>query len=457
MRLQIFLLASLLSLAAGLRFDLSAAERPGSDWPKFQGPRGDGTSPETGLLRQWPAGGPKVLWRVPIEQGWNAPSVVGDDLYLAWSETPRGGAETVVCLSASSGEKRWRHSYEVGAYWERNVGWPRGGVRSTPLVSGEHLYTLGVTGLLHCIDRRSGVVVWQKDLGRRWRTGEKGYTFSPLLEDGRLILWYGDGPYEIDDKAERHFVYLQALHPLTGEAIWEFREPHREPARMGEGQTPSAAEFAGDKCVVISANCDLKAIRIADGREIWKFASVRPDGRGMTIPTPLVVDEVIVNIPDLDSPHAVAVDRSKPELPTRMLWKKDYDIFTAIHQFRHRDGYLYGFIGQVAGGTEREASDSKLQLSCLNLQTGKQMWSEPGFQAGVAIIEADGLLFVRSYQKLRLIEATSEGFRLLGEVHTHDEWKPTINLDDFIIPVLSRGRLYVRTPHELICYQVAAN
>jgi hypothetical protein len=96
-----------------------------------------------------------------------------------------------------------------------------------------------------------------------------------------------------------------------------------------------------------------------------------------------------------------------------------------------------------------------LNLVCLDLQTGNVLWSQPEFQAGVALTLADGLLFVRSYQTLRLVEATPEGYRLRGEVQTHAVWKPTLNLLDFSQPVLSRGRLYVRTPEELVCYDVA--
>ena len=65
---------------------LTAAERPGSDWPQFQGPLGNGSSPETGLLREWPKGGPRVLWRAKIKPGWSCPTVVGDDVYLCWTE-----------------------------------------------------------------------------------------------------------------------------------------------------------------------------------------------------------------------------------------------------------------------------------------------------------------------------------------------------------------------------------
>ena len=118
---------------------------------------------------------------------------------------------------------------------------------------------------------------------------------------------------------------------------------------------------------------------------------------------------------------------------------------------------MYGFLGHIEGESEKTASDSVLNLTCMELATGKILWSEPGFKTGVALIEADGLLFVRSYQTLRLIKATPAGFRQRGEVHTHDVWKPTRNLTDFVSPVLAHGRLYVRTPDELICYDLATH
>ena len=90
----------------------------------------------------------------------------------------------------------------------------------------------------------------------------------------------------------------------------------------------------------------------------------------------------------------------------------------------------------------------------MELASGDVRWSEPGFRAGVSLTLADGLLFVRSYQSLRLIEASPAGYQLLGEVKTHHEFRPTLNLLDFVQPVLSQGKLYVRTPSELICYDV---
>lgn len=425
------------------------------DWAQFQGPRGDGTSPETGLLREWPKAGPPVRWRVKIEQGWGAPSVAGDDVVIAWTDDLRGGKESAVCFSALNGEEKWRQSWTTMRYWERNIGWARGGVRCTPAVTEDRVFVIGSVGHLYCLDRKNGAMVWARDLWQDWNpSGEKGYVFSPLVVDGKLILWLSDGASDAKKKEAPNEAVCLALDPANGHDVWTWREPHREPAHMGEGQTPAVAEFAGQRCVVVTANCQLKALRIADGREVWKFDAMRPDARGTTIPTPLVTGNFIVNIPDMDGMHVVEVDRAKADLTSRMVWKKDLGNFTVIHQFRPRDGMLYGFLGEIQGASEQTASDSVLRLSCLDLKTGDVRWSEPGYKAGVAIIEADGLLFVRCYRTLRLIEAVPDGYKCRGEIETHDNWKPTRNLTDFVIPVLSNGNLYVRTPEELICYRV---
>jgi outer membrane protein assembly factor BamB len=233
-----------------------------------------------------------------ISQGWGAPSVAGDHVVLAGSDDLRGGIESVVCLSAANGEEKWRAAWNTMRYRERNIGWAPGGVRATPAVTDECVFVIGSVGHMHRLDRKNGAVVRVRDLWQSWiPSGEKGYVFSPFAVDGKLILWLSDGAREAARKDAPHEAVCLALDPATGREIWTWREPHRASARMGEGQTPAVAEFAGDKCLVITANCQLKALRIADGREIWKFDCIRPDARGTTIPTPLVVGNLILHGP----------------------------------------------------------------------------------------------------------------------------------------------------------------
>jgi outer membrane protein assembly factor BamB len=427
------------------------------DWAQFLGPNGNGTSSEQHLLRQWPADGPKVLWKAKIKMGWSSPTVSKGEVFVCWTETIGGGSETIACLDAASGQQKWKYTYETGPYYHRNIGWGPGGFRSTPAVDDRFVYTLGAIGHLHCLDRRTGAVVWMKNLWDEWfPSGEKGFSCSPMLVDKKLILYYGDGSHKVGDDKGGYFVLCRALEATTGKLLWQFAEPHLEGARMGEGQTPAITEIEGKKCALFTGNLSLIALSIADGKPVWRFECVRKDGRGTTIPTPLVMGKLIVNIPDLDIPHAVWFDPAQPGAPGKFAWKQDLGMFTAIHQFRPSGEFLYGFTGQLEGESAMHASRCKMNLVCLEATTGKQRWSEPGFQQGIAITEADGLLFVRSYQTLRLVEASPTGYRKLGEVKTHDNRMPTLNLVDLVMPVLSGGKLYVRTVDELICYKVSA-
>lgn len=438
------------------------AEFEVGDWPQFQGLQGNGTSQEKNLLKSWPEEGPKVLWRQKIKPGWGSPSVVRDDVYLGWTETRRGDEETIACLSATTGEFRWKRTYEVGPYWERNIGWGPGGFRSTPCITGDWVFTLGAVGHLNCLNRQTGDVVWSQNLWEEWNpSGEKGYVFSPIVVDGKLILWYGDGvssskepPLDPEKDFAKRQVLCRALDPASGKLLWEFRQGHRPESRCGEGQTPAIALYNDEACIIVTANAELKALRVTDGKEVWKFVCPEPRMRGTTIPTPLVIGNLLVNIPDADPTHVVEWKGLPSSEPARLLWKGHIGMYCPIHQFRHHEGYLYGFTGEIKGESEQAASDSKLNLVCVELASGKMMWNKPGFQTGVAMTLADGLIFVRSYQKLHLIDATPNGFQSHGEIKTHDVWKPTLNLVDFVQPVLSRGRLYIRTPEELICYQV---
>jgi outer membrane protein assembly factor BamB len=426
------------------------------DWTQFQGPRGNGTSPERNLLREWPEEGPAVLWKAKIGMGWSSPSLSKGEVFVAWSEKTNGTSETVACLDAATGTEKWKYSYDVGPYWKRNIGWAAGGFRSTPAVDDRHVFTLGAIGHLHCLDRKTGTVVWKKNLWDEWfPSGEKGYSCSPILADGKLILYYGDGSHRVDSEKKEFFVLCRALNPETGDVLWTFTEPHREGVPMGEGQTPAITTVGGRTCALFTGNKSLIALSIADGSAVWRFECASQHGRGTTIPTPLVLDRMIVNIPDCDIAHAVAFDPSKPEQPGAFAWRQDLNTFTAIHQFRPRGDYLYGFTGQLEGSSDMAASKCIMNLVCLEAKTGKVKWQEKGFRQGIALTEADGLLFVRLYQTLRLVEATPEGYRQRGEIKIHDDRRPTINLIDLVMPVLSDGRLYVRTPGELICFRVS--
>src|SRR4051812_3849392 len=183
-----------------------------ADWPQWRGPGRDGISKETGLLKEWPKDGPKLLWQVKdIGFGYSTPSVVGDHLYLL---SNKGTAnEFAQALSVKDGKQVW--STRLG-----NVGPNKGpqypGARSTPTVDGDSLYALGSDGDLACLETASGKLRWKKnlrtDLGGK--PGDWAYAESPLVDGDRLVVTPGGAD-----------ATLVALNKASGDVAWKSAIP----------------------------------------------------------------------------------------------------------------------------------------------------------------------------------------------------------------------------------------
>src|SRR5262249_11196825 len=149
----------------------------GADWPQFLGPARNGTSSETGLRTSWPKAGPPVLWQRAVGEGFSGPVVAGGRLIVVHRV---GDNDVVECLDAASGQERWR-SEPPTTYQDR---YGRGnGPRSTPLIAGNHVFTLGADGHLLCLDLDNGRKVWERSLLSEYRAepGFFGVATSPLL------------------------------------------------------------------------------------------------------------------------------------------------------------------------------------------------------------------------------------------------------------------------------------
>src|SRR5262245_28767884 len=131
------------------------------DWPQWLGPQRDGVWRETGIVKTFPTGGPPVRWRTPIGGGYAGPAVaqgrgyVTDRQLAPKTSNPgnpfqRGvipGTERVVCLNEADGKIIWKHEYDC----PYNLSYPSG-PRTTPVVYGSKVYTLGAEGNLICME-----------------------------------------------------------------------------------------------------------------------------------------------------------------------------------------------------------------------------------------------------------------------------------------------------------------
>ena len=204
---------ALLGLAAALTVHSSLAK----DWPQWRGPNRDGISQETGLLKDWPAGGPKLLWQQKeAGSGYSTPAIVGDRIYALGNKGMDD--EFVVAFDVKDGKQIWSTTIgKVGA----NQGPQYPGARSTPTVQGDVLYAFGSDGDLACLETATGKVRWKKNVRTEFsgKTGNWAYCES-LIVDGDVVYCSPGGT----DAA------VVALNKKTGDVIWKCALPEGDTA-----------------------------------------------------------------------------------------------------------------------------------------------------------------------------------------------------------------------------------
>ncbi len=395
---------------------------PAADWPQWRGPSRDGISKETGLLRQWPSDGPKLLWQVnDIGSGYSTPAVVSQRIYLLGNAGMEN--ESVKALSAKDGSEIW--STRIGKVGLPNQQPPYPGARSTPTIDGDVLYAFGSDGDLACIQIADGKIRWQKNVQTEFggKPGIWAYSESPLI-DGEMVVICPGGQEAA----------LVALNKKTGDVIWKCELAEAEAAGYssiviaGSGANKQYVQFLGKSLVGVDAKT---------GKLLWHDLK-KGDKDMPNIPTPTVAEPFVYSVPmrlggwllKLDD-----VDRSKepqevyfsPKLPK------------AIGGTVKIGNYLYG------------TGDA---MMCVDFATGDIKWAERGIGTA-AVCYADGNLYLHGEDgDVALVEATPEAYREKGRFTPPNQ--PERAGKAWAYPVVAGGRLYIRDQGTLWCYDVAA-
>jgi len=257
----------LVSLLALLLAQLAVA----GDWPQFRGANRDGISKETGLLRSWPDGGPKVLWSTDVSQGYSAAAIVGGKVYF--NDYDSGSNEWLVrCLSLADGEELWRFKEK------RRIRPNHAITRTVPAVDAKYVYSLDPKAVFHCLDVKTGEEVWRKNLvqefGARippWYNGQ-----CPLMEADRVIIASGGE------------ALLLALDKETGEEIWRTPNPDKQPMTHA---SPMPARLGGVEQYLYTTLKGLYGVSAEDGAVLWNA----PFKLNVAVaPSPLAVDDQLV-------------------------------------------------------------------------------------------------------------------------------------------------------------------
>ena len=393
----------------------SLATRASNDWPQWRGPNRDGVSTETDILRQWPKDGPKVLWEAKVGDGFASVAVVKDRAFTIFQDRAN---ESVVSWNAETGAECWRFSYPC--QYTNSYG---NGPRSTPSIDGEFIYTVGATGLMHCLkaftENPQGEIVWSKDLLKEFAAAAPkwGVAFSPLVEGNRIFIMPG-GP-------NGHA--LAALDKHTGAIVWKKYDD------AASYSSPIAATFGKEPQILFLTGNRLVSVNPESGEQRWEYPW--PIDNEINVATPLVVDDYVFISSSYGRGCVMlkiekAGEKWKPSRVYKSTRMRNH--FSTCVRFKD---HLFGF------------DDST--LTCMSFLTGAVAWKERGFDKGSVLLVNDQLIVYGANGILALTEANPE--RYIEKARF--QFSKTAN-SCWSAPVVSNGRLYVRDQERLVCYDV---
>ncbi len=417
------------SPAIGLGAPLAPPGASASDWPGWRGPDREGVSTETGLLREWPEGGPPLLWDMGgLGVGFSSVAIAGGRLFTM-GDLSEGGEKAQYAIAVDLAERK--------RLWAARVGPPHGdGPRCTPSVSEGLVYALGTSGDLVCVAAADGREVWRKNFEKDFGPVETpGWRFSesPLVDGPRLIATPGG-----------RNALLVALDKKTGETIWRCRVP--DGGVHAEYCSPVVAEVGGIRqYLTLIAGKGLVGVAADDGRLLWSYDRIQ-NGTA-NIPMPVIRGDLVFCSTAYGAGSALL--RLVPEgggIKVKEVYFLEADVFQNHHGGFVRVGdYIYGGHGHGAG-----------KPTCIDFGTGRIVWKErqPG-GGSAAVVCADGHLYFRYEDNtVALIEATPEAYRLKGKFRVPD--RPGMGGPGWAHPVVLDGKLYLRHNDRLFCYDVQA-
>jgi outer membrane protein assembly factor BamB len=408
---------------------LCAASVVAADWPQWRGPDRSGVSREIGLLKEWPAGGPKLLWQVnDLGDGYSTPVVVGSRIYMMSNHGMDN--EYVQAISAVDGKVLWTTRVGNVGNPDQNPPYPK--ARSTPTIDGDLLYTLGSDGDLACVEAKTGKIRWTKNLRKEFggQPGEWAYAESPLVDGDAVIITPG-GPTAT----------LAALNKKTGAVIWKSAVPGGDPAGYASAIIVQAA---GRKQYVQLLAKGLVGVDAKTGQFLWRYADVAK-GPAQYF-TPVARGEYVYC-------GALGVGGGMVHL------KANGDAVAAEQVYFAR-GLPNGLGGAVVVGDHLYGTEVAQKLLAVEFGTGKVMWQQENF-GWASVAAADGMLYLHLIDGAYVLaEASPQGYREKGRftppAPPQHEKKGEFAEGAFTHPVIANGRLYIRDLGTLWAYDIKA-
>ena len=411
--------------AAVNMLDARVEEKPlpsgrGEDWPRWRGPRGNGTWRGPQLEEQWPERGLRRLWRRPIGGGYGGIAVIHGQVYVMDRQQEPDEVERVLALDADSGKVLWEHAYAVD-YSNVEYG---NGPRVTPTVADGQVYTLGATGQMCCLNANNGQVIWQQDFVQQFQAHIPlwGVSASPVLFENLVIAHAGGQPEGC----------LVALDRTTGQRVWNCLP---DPAGYA---TPILIQSVGQPQLVSWTPTHVRGVDPRDGGSLWSVPFVVENGTSVSTP---IYQEGIVLVSGYYS-GTIAIQLGPDRTDAEVIWEDRRNLRGVMSQalYQNDHGYLL---------------DRRHGLTCFELATGQKIWDDnnritpKGRNPQATMVwlgDEDRAIILNSAGELILARLNSTGY--------HEQSRASIIGETWAHPAYAGRRVYARSDSEVVCFSL---
>ncbi len=402
-----------LAVLAGLAVPVPAAE-----WPQFLGPNRDATSPEKGLMREWPDGGPKVLWTVDVGPGYGGAAIRDGLVHIL--DRQKGQADVLRVFDFKTGEEVWTFGYPAPGRISH------AGSRCTPAVGETYIYIVGPKGHFHCVDRTTHKPVWQKNILQDYDVGEPTWSVaqSPLIYKDTVV---------VAPQADK--VGVAAFDLATGSVKWE-----SDPVGPMDYASPMVRTIGGVEQITIVNRQGPRAVEPGTGKLLWKY-----DHRCRILVPPMTAlpeSRFFVTGGYNAGSAVIRVTKGAGGFEVEELAKID-KVGSHIQPGLFHDGHVYA----LCNTNERRDG-----LVCFDLQCDIVWQTErnPNLSKGGFILTADNLIYIMDGAKgdLHIVEPSADGFKSLDSVKLlggKEIWGPL---------ALSDGYLVIRDQQQMKCVDI---